>query len=87
MTPVHNHGPRDGAGLECPERIIDGKLTGECLVPRELSAGEIASLEKVAQLRGFAGRMRSAIRDALDSLRPDEPAANVLRRALEEKAP
>lgn len=28
---VHNHGPREGRGLGCGERVIDGKLRGHCL--------------------------------------------------------
>lgn len=52
-----------------------------------ITDNEMASLEKVAALRGFAGRMRAAIRDALALLREEEPAAYRLRTALEEKAP
>ena len=29
---VHNHGPREGAGLECVERRLpDGTLRGRCM--------------------------------------------------------
>lgn len=53
----------------------------------DLTANEQTSLEKIAALRGFSGRMRAAMRDALALLRSDEPAAYRLRQALEEKAP
>lgn len=29
---VHNHGPDEGPGLMCPETVVDGKLTGMCLI-------------------------------------------------------
>lgn len=30
---IHNHGPREGEGLECPElRLLDGSVKGSCLV-------------------------------------------------------
>jgi hypothetical protein len=29
---THNHGPDEGPGLMCPETVIDGKLTGTCLI-------------------------------------------------------
>lgn len=28
---VHNHGPAEGRGLDCGERVIDGKLKGWCM--------------------------------------------------------
>lgn len=28
---VHNHGPAEGRGLDCPEQIIDGRLVGACI--------------------------------------------------------
>jgi len=28
---VHNHGPAEGLGLDCPEEVIDGRLVGACL--------------------------------------------------------
>lgn len=31
MSPVHNHGPADGRGLDCGEAMVDGKLRGHCL--------------------------------------------------------
>ena len=55
-------------------------------VPR-LRAAIATQQEKVAALRGFAGRMRAAMRDTLDLLRPEDPASVRLRTALEEKAP
>ena len=55
--------------------------------PAVLTDRDFANLEKISQLRGFSGRMRAAIRDARDHLRPDEPAAKILDRALEERAP
>ncbi|MGN6206007.1 hypothetical protein [Humibacter sp.] len=30
-TPVHNHGPSEGPGLACRERMIGGRLVGDCL--------------------------------------------------------
>jgi hypothetical protein len=30
---VHNHGSEDVAGLACRERIVDGRLRGDCLAP------------------------------------------------------
>lgn len=54
---------------------------------RDLTSGEAVSLEKVAELRGFAGRMRRAIRDAMDQLRPEEPAYKILLAAMAELAP
>lgn len=31
--PVHNHGPHDGPGLDCPEtRRVNGTLRGACMV-------------------------------------------------------
>lgn len=56
-------------------------------VPKNISAGEQRSLEKVALYRGFVGRMRAAMRNAKDQLRPDEPAYKILAGALGEKAP
>jgi hypothetical protein len=29
---VHNHGTEDGAGVGCPERRVNGRLIGECLL-------------------------------------------------------
>jgi hypothetical protein len=29
---VHNHGTEEWLGLACPERVIDGKSKGLCLV-------------------------------------------------------
>lgn len=31
MSPVHNHGPAEGRGLDCGEAMVDGKLRGHCL--------------------------------------------------------
>lgn len=31
---VHNHGPWDGPGIQCPENLVRGQLTGECIQPR-----------------------------------------------------
>lgn len=28
---VHNHGPAEDRGLDCPERLVDGRLRGACL--------------------------------------------------------
>ena len=28
---VHNHGPSQGRGLDCPEKVIDGRLIGACI--------------------------------------------------------
>ena len=28
---VHNHGPTSGRGLDCPERVVDGRLRGVCM--------------------------------------------------------
>lgn len=28
---VHNHGPREGRGLDCPEQLVDGRLRGVCM--------------------------------------------------------
>lgn len=30
---VHNHGPEEGRGLDCPERMVDGLLLGACMLP------------------------------------------------------
>jgi len=30
---IHNHGTKDGPGLTCSTRIIDGKPRGECVCP------------------------------------------------------
>lgn len=29
---VHDHGPREGAGLDCPEFLRGGRLIGECMI-------------------------------------------------------
>jgi hypothetical protein len=34
---VHNHGTEEWLGLACPERVIDGKSKGLCLVLAELA--------------------------------------------------
>lgn len=31
---VHNHGPTEGRGLDCPERRTDAGLVGACLTER-----------------------------------------------------
>lgn len=28
---VHNHGPEEGLGLDCPESTVNGQLKGACL--------------------------------------------------------
>jgi hypothetical protein len=53
---------------------------------KELSDNELSSLEKIAILRGKCGKYRRAMRDALDQLRPDEPAYKRLQEALEDAA-
>jgi len=33
---VHNHGPEEGEGLDCPEtQRLDGSLKGACLPPSD----------------------------------------------------
>lgn len=51
--------------------------------PRELTPGELTSLERIAILRGKCGRYRRAMRDAMDQLRPEEPAYQCLAAALD----
>jgi len=29
--PVHNHGPAEGRGLDCGERVVEGNLRGWCM--------------------------------------------------------
>lgn len=53
---------------------------------RELTPGELTSLEKIGILRAKCGKYRRAIRDAMDQLRPDEPAYKRLESALEDAA-
>lgn len=31
---IHNHGPWEGPGIRCPENLVRGQLTGECIQPR-----------------------------------------------------
>ena len=31
--PVHNHGPAEGRGLDCPERATPAGLKGWCIAP------------------------------------------------------
>lgn len=50
--------------------------------PTELTDKEIASLVKIAVLRGECGRLRSAIRDAIDLLPDGFAARSLLERAL-----
>lgn len=38
---VHNHGPAEGRGLDCPETILEGRLTGICLVSEDQGTGFI----------------------------------------------
>lgn len=56
---------------------------------RELSFGEMTSLEKIASYRALVGkqaaeirRLKAGLRDAMDQLRPDEPAYKRLALAL-----
>lgn len=30
-APVHNHGPAEGRGLNCPEPVVNGRLRGACI--------------------------------------------------------
>lgn len=53
---------------------------------KELTANDMTNLEKIAILRGKCGKYRRAIRDAMDQLRPDEPAYKRLQSALEDAA-
>lgn len=34
-TVVHNHGPAEGRGLDCPEHLVDGQLRGVCIADRD----------------------------------------------------
>lgn len=36
---VHNHGPEDGPGLSCPERVVGGRRIGDCITT-PATAGE-----------------------------------------------
>lgn len=38
-SPVHNHGPAEGRGLDCGEALVDGKLKGWCLRPPQPEEG------------------------------------------------
>lgn len=52
---------------------------------RDLTAGEMTSLEKISALRALCGKYRAAIRDALDQLPDGTPARPILERALEDR--
>lgn len=53
---------------------------------RTLTAGEERSLEKIAALRGECGRLRRAMRDALDQCHPGTSSHAILDQALAEDA-
>lgn len=84
-----------------PERCADcigghtcEALNGACLPPRELTPGELSSLERIATLRAQCGKYRRAIRRARNILLAHEhsspragfpiEALTVLSDALEE---
>jgi len=50
---VHNHGPAEGRGLDCPERVVEGQLRGACLTPRstEKDAGRVYLVNAFPNLR------------------------------------
>lgn len=54
---VHNHGPEDGPGLACHETLVDGKLVGYCLWPKNnfnrFRAGEVILPGAFAATEGF----------------------------------
>lgn len=68
-----------------------GKYTVTASNNLDLTDREMSSLAKVASYRGLVGkqaaeirRLKAGIRDALDQLRPEEPAFERLSRALAE---
>jgi hypothetical protein len=43
---VHNHGPTEGRGLECPQMTVDGKLVGYCIAPELWTAPAVPAEEE-----------------------------------------
>lgn len=54
---------------------------------KSLTPGEETSLEKVAVLRGECGRLRAAMRDALDQMQLGAHGYRILEQALRIEAP
>lgn len=54
--------------------------------PKDLTPGELTSLEKIAILRGKCGRYRRALRDLKDHCAPGSTAESIIERALREDA-
>lgn len=54
---VHNHGPADGRGLGCGERIVDGRLRGWCMILAHRALMDLVEAEEIKQLTsdGYGG--------------------------------
>jgi hypothetical protein len=91
---VHNHGPEDGPGLACRERVIDGFLTGECLiaasphpVPEEPRKGDLLDDATEEAIAAFGAAKWSHGRNgtATDRIAGElERTANLLRARIRE---
>lgn len=54
---VHNHGPEEGPGIACRERVINGVLVGDCMRKDTVSSIDDMPVKvgKVWPYRGRAG--------------------------------
>lgn len=48
---VHNHGPSQGAGLDCPEQIVNGELKGACMTTPAIPAEVLNAAVKAGAKR------------------------------------
>lgn len=48
---VHNHGPREGRGLDCPEKWVVGRLTGACIVEEQRTRQDAIEMVLVEVLK------------------------------------
>ena len=59
IEPVHDHGPSEGRGTFCPERLQKGRLVGACVHPEAWdepwTAADAAELD----------RLRRSVRDRI----------------------
>jgi len=78
ISPVHNHGPEDGPGIACRERLV-----GQCLLDAEAARHR----EAVAALRSTVTLLHSAVHSPVITFEACDAASCSLARRVLQEAP